>query len=142
MIRKYLDSDLDIVMKLWLDTNIQSHCFISKEYWIGNYDMVREMMPKAEIYVYENDASAQVEGFIGLTGHYIAGIFVKADAQSRGIGKRLLDHVKSFKSHLSLSVYQKNERAIHFYRREQFLLQSESIDENTNEEEYIMTWNR
>ncbi len=41
---------------------------------------------------------------------------------------------------MTLSVYQKNIRAVHFYQREQFQIQSENIDDNTNEKEFIMIW--
>lgn len=133
MIRKYKDSDLNTVMKIWLDTNVRAHSFIPEEYWIRHYEMVKEMLPEAELYVYENDISDRIEGFIGLTDQYIAGIFVKNDAQSKGVGKELLDHVKTLRSGLSLHVYQKNERAVRFYQREQFIIHSEAVDEDTNE---------
>lgn len=142
MIRTFRESDLSTVMEIWLDTNIKAHNFISKEYWTSNYEMVKEILPKAEIYVYEDDATNLIEGFIGLTDSYIAGLFVKETAQSKGIGKQLLDHVKSMKSNMKLSVYQENIRAVHFYQREQFQIQSEIIDDNTNEKELIMTWSK
>ena len=142
MIRTFRESDLSTVMEIWLDTNIKAHNFISKEYWISNYEMVKEILPKAEIYVYEDDATNLIDGFIGLTDSYIAGLFVKETAQSKGIGKQLLDHVKSIKSNMKLSVYQENIRAVHFYQREQFQIQSESIDDTTNEKELIMTWSK
>lgn len=103
--------------------------------------MVRRMLPYAEIYVYENDYTNRTEGFIGLNENYIEGIFVREAAQSNGIGKQLLDYVKRVKSILSLSVYQKNKRAIKFYLREGFKIQSENVDDNTAEKEFTMTWN-
>ncbi|MDO5548144.1 MAG: N-acetyltransferase [Eubacteriales bacterium] len=142
MIRTFRESDLSAVMKIWLDTNIKTHNFISKEYWTSNYEMVKEILPKAEIYVYEDDPTNLIDGFIGLMDSYIEGLFVKETAQSKGIGKQLLDHVKSIKSNMSLSVYQENIRAVHFYQREQFQIQSENIDDNTNEKELIMTWSK
>lgn len=142
MIRIFRESDLSAVMKIWLDTNIKAHNFISKEYWTSNYEMVKEILPKAEIYVYEDDATNLIDGFIGLTDSYIVGLFVKDTAQSKGIGKQLLDHVKSIKFNMSLSVYQENIRAVHFYQREEFQIQSENIDDNTNEKELIMTWSK
>lgn len=140
MIRKLRESDLSAVMKIWLDTNIKSHNFVSKEYWTSNYEMVKEIIPKSEIYVYEEDDTNLIDGFIGLLDSYLAGLFVKDTAQSKGIGKQLLDYAKSIKSEMTLSVYQKNIRAIHFYQREQFQIQSENIDDNTNEKEFIMIW--
>lgn len=140
MIRKLRESDLSAVMKIWLDTNIKSHNFVSKEYWTSNYEIVKEIIPKSEIYVYEEDDTNLIDGFIGLMDSYLAGLFVKDTAQSKGIGKQLLDYAKSIKSEMNLSVYQKNIRAVHFYQREQFQIQSENIDDNTNEKEFIMIW--
>lgn len=141
MIRKLRENDLAAVMEIWLDSNIKAHYFIPKEYWISNYPAVKEMLPQAEVYVYEEEDTQQIIGFIGLTENYIAGIFVQENAQSRGIGKQLLNYVKEIKTTLSLKVYQKNVRAISFYQREQFIIQSENIDDN-NEKEFIMSWKK
>lgn len=140
MIKTFQIRDLNTVMQIWLDTNIQAHSFISKEYWTGHFESVKNMLPKAELYVHEDEASGQIDGFIGLTEDHIAGIFVREAAQSNGIGKQLLDHVKKQKSFLSLSVYQKNAPAIRFYQRESFVFRSENMDESTNEKEFIMVW--
>ena len=140
MIRPFKDSDLQEVMEIWLHTNLQAHSFIPETYWKSNYDMVRDMLPKAELYVSEEAQSGRILGFIGLTDQYIAGIFVREDAQSKGIGKQLLDHVKARRPGLSLSVYQKNERAVRFYQRERFTVQSEQMEEITGEKELVMIW--
>jgi putative acetyltransferase len=139
MIRKFKEDDLNTVMQIWFDTNIKAHHFISRQYWIDNYEMVKGILPKKEIYVYEDDNTNQING---LMDNYIAGIFVNKNNQSRGIGKQLLDYVKEIKETLNLSVYQKNIRAISFYQREQFIIQSEHIDNDNNEKEFIMTWNK
>lgn len=142
MIRAFRKNDLSVIMQIWHDTNIQAHSFIAKEYWTGNYEMVKEMLPQAELYVYEDDCTGQIEGFIGLTDDYIAGIFVRNGVRSNGIGKQLLDYVKNIKPILRLHVYQKNTRAIRFYQREHFIIQSENIDNSTDEKEFVMTWRR
>ncbi|MFR1756223.1 MAG: N-acetyltransferase [Thomasclavelia spiroformis] len=142
MIRKFKEDDLNTVMQIWFDTNIKAHHFISRQYWIDNYEMVKDILPKKEIYVYEDDNTNQINGFIGLMDNYIAGIFVNKNNQSRGIGKQLLDYVKEIKETLNLSVYQKNIRAISFYQREQFVIQSEHIDDDNNEKEFIMIWSK
>ena len=142
MIRKFKENDLTAVMQIWLNTNIKAHNFIDSKYWTDNYDMVKNMLPHAEIYVHENDVTKQIDEFIGLNDDYIEGIFVEQTVQSKGIGKQLLDFVKNIKSSMSLRVYQKNTRAISFYQREQFFIQSKSTDDNTNEKEFIMTWGK
>lgn len=142
MIRKLHQTDIDRVAEIWLDTNLKAHNFIADEYWKSNFEMVKEMLPKAEVYVYEQQDTGEIQGFIGLYDNYIEGIFVWSKMQSNGIGKALLDFVKEFKTTLILHVYQKNKRAVKFYQRENFKIQSENIDENTGEREYIMYFHR
>ena len=67
--------------------------------------MVKDILPQAEIYVYEN--LGKISGFIGLNKDYIEGIFVKKNMRSKGIGKQLLNYVKKLKDEMHLSVYQK-----------------------------------
>lgn len=129
-------------MQIWLNTNIEVHHFIPEKYWKDNYSSVKEMIQQSEIYVFEDDITNQILGFIGLENNYIAGIFVEKAYRSKGIGKQLLDYVKKFKSILRLSVYQKNLQAIAFYHREQFTVQSENTDYSTNERELIMEWHK
>ena len=137
MIRNLTGIDIDETAIIWLETNIKAHDFISTEYWKSNFDRVKEMLLQAEVYVYENEGS--IQGFIGLNDEYIAGLFVSNQAQSHGIGKCLLNFVKDQKRKLSLSVYQKNIRAIRFYQREGFVIQCEKIDDHSGEKEYVMT---
>ena len=142
MIRKFKDSDINEVLNIWLDTNIKAHHFVSAQYWQDNFAAVKDMLPKAEIYVYVNEKNKKIQSFIGLNGNYIAGIFVCEEAQSNGIGKQLLDFVKGIKTELSLRVYKRNVRAVHFYQRENFTVYSEGTDESTGEKEYVMIWGR
>ena len=142
MIRKFEARDLDTVMQIWLHGNLDAHAFIAASFWTEHFEMVRDMLPQAELYVHENEGTRQIDGFIGLTENHIEGIFVAKAARSKGIGKALLDYAKSRRPRLDLSVYQKNERALAFYRREQFVVQSEGIDGDTNEAEIQMLWTR
>lgn len=136
MIRTLQKADINRVMDIWLDTNIKAHSFVPSQYWKSNCDLVREMLLHAEVYVYENEQG--IQGFVGLNGDYMEGIFVSDGMQSQGIGKRLLDFIKSKKVKLCLNVYRKNMRAIHFYQREGFKIQHEGIDEATGEKDYTM----
>ena len=45
--------------------------FISEQYWINNYELVKEMLPQAEVYVFEVDK--MIQGFVGLNNEYIEG---------------------------------------------------------------------
>ena len=142
MIRKFETQDLDAVMQIWLHGNLDAHAFIAASFWTEHFEMVRDMLPQAELYVHEDKDTRQIDGFIGLTESHIEGVFVAKSARSKGIGKALLDYVKSRRPRLTLGVYQKNERALAFYRREQFAVHSESIDGDTNEADIQMLWTR
>ena len=142
MIRKFETQDLDAVMQIWLHGNLDAHAFIPASFWTEHFEIVRNMLPQAELYVHEDKDTRQIDGFIGLTGNHIEGIFVAKAARSKGVGKALLEYAKSRNPSLTLSVYQKTERALAFYQREQFTVQSEGIDEDTNEAELQMLWSR
>lgn len=138
MIRGLQKADINRVADIWLNTNLKAHYFISEQYWKDNFELVKKMLLQAEVYVYENDH--EIQGFIGLSGEYIEGIFVPEEMQSQGIGRLLLNYIKNRKVKLLLNVYQKNTRAIHFYERVGFEIQREGLDEATGEKEYVMIW--
>lgn len=138
MIRKLQGADISKVAEIWLENNLKTHCFIPAQYWENNFDLVKEMLSQAEVYVYENDQ--KIQGFIGLNGEYIEGIFVLTEMQSKGVGKLLMDFIKERKEKLFLNVYRKNARAIHFYHREGFDIRCEGLDKNTGKKEYTMIW--
>ena len=140
MIRKMKIEDINEIMKIWLDTNLKAHYFISESYWKNNYSKVKEGILSAKVYVYE--VKGQVVGFIGIIDGYIAGIFVKESMQHQGIGKKLINKCKVKYEELTLSVYEKNNLAINFYKAEGFNIESKKIDKYTNEKELIMKWTK
>lgn len=139
-VREYNSKDLDNIMEIWVNTNIEAHNFIDEKYWRDNFDMVKEMMPSAELYVFEEES--EIKGFVGLMENYIAGIFVKGDNKSKGIGKALLDFIKTKRDELNLSVYEKNTRATEFYKREGFVVVDKNIEEDNDEVELLMSWSK
>ena len=65
MIRSLQKADINRVADIWLDTNLKAHSFISTQYWESNYELVKEMLSQAEVYVYED--GQKIQGFIGLS---------------------------------------------------------------------------
>lgn len=140
MIRRMSESDLDAVAALWLDCNLDAHSFIDPGYWKAVQGAVRAGLASAEVYIYED--ALGLEGFIGLNGGYVEGLFVRGASRSKGIGARLLSLAKSMRDELSLSVYVKNSAAVRFYEREGFTVTGKGVDGATGEAEYAMTWKR
>ena len=139
MIKEFNINQLDEVMKIWLEVNEDAHSFISKEYWNNNYELVKSLLPDANIYVFEEDNI--IKGFIGIIEDgYIAGIFIKNEYQREGIGHKLIEYSKSKYKELSLNVYAKNENALNFYYKNNFKVLGSKINEETTELEYTMVY--
>lgn len=136
------ETELKRVMTIWQEANIKAHDFIPKEYWISNYDIVKnEYIPNSDTYLYLKDD--EIKGFISIVSEeYIGGLFVDINSQGNGIGKDLINYVKSKYSMLRLGVYKKNKRAVNFYDKMGFKIKSENIDEKTKEVECIMEFNK
>ena len=77
MIRKFKGTDLDAVADIWLATNLETHDFIPASYWRSHFEMVKSQLSQAELYVCEQ--KGEIQGFVGLCGEYIAGIFVSGE---------------------------------------------------------------
>lgn len=138
MIEELNKKDINQVMDIWLKENKNTHYYISEQYWNNHFKKVKQEILKSEVYVYKE--KEEIYGFIGLSGTYIAGIFVKKEKQAMGIGKKLIQFCKSKHAELMLHVYVKNEKAIRFYKKQQFNIIQEEIDKATNEKEYVMKW--
>ena len=138
MIRKLQKTDVIKVADIWLDSNIKAHDFIPAQYWKSNFELVKQLLLQATVYVYEDNQ--KIQGFIGMNEEYIEGLFVSDEMQSQGIGKILLNYAKGKRNKLFLNVYQKNTRAISFYQREGFEVQYSGLDEATGEKDYVMAW--
>lgn len=139
-IRQYRPGDLDAVMGLWLAGNLDAHPFISNAYWERNLPAVREQIPQAEVLAAEENG--RLLGFLGLSGSYIAGIFVSRPARSQGVGRALLEEAKRRRARLTLRVYRRNSRALAFYLREGFAAEHMRTDPETGEEELCLSWAR
>lgn len=137
-VRKFISEDIDAVMHTWLQTNIVAHSFIPPSFWNNNVALVRSLITDADVYICEIDGA--VNGFAGVSDGYIAGIFVKEEYQSKGIGKMLIDDLKLHYTELQLRVYVKNSRAVSFYLREGFNEVAKNLDEQTSEIECLMIW--
>ena len=94
MIRKFKEEDTTVVMTIWTKGNFEAHSFIDKDYWLLNYNKVKdEYLKKSETYVYtENN---EIKGFISiLNNEYIGALFIKREYRKQGIGRKLINFVK------------------------------------------------
>ena len=140
IIRKPKPTETETIIRIWLEGNTQAHSFIQPDYWLSHVEYMRQTLPLSEVYVCE--VAGEIAGFIGLEDNHIAGLFVNEQHQSQGCGTSLIDCIKQQHFTLTLTVYRKNEKALQFYRQQNFVAMGERIDTNTNEEDLLMRWNR
>lgn len=132
--------ELDEVVDIWLKVSKTAHHFIDFSYWLLHVEAMRDVyIPHSETWLYK-DQNNQVLGFMSLVDSRLASIFVNPDVQGSGIGSILLEKAKELKNELALTVYVRNTRAVHFYKKHNFTIKDTGVDENTNEEEYHMVW--
>ena len=132
--------ELEKIMDIWLESNLEAHSFIAGTYWQDNYEYVRELIPKSDLYLAY--VAGEVAGFIGIVDSYIAGIFIGSKYRGLGLGTRLLELGKDNYEKLYLDVYKKNKKSYEFYKKRGFSLVEENLDEENKEIEYRMSWNR
>lgn len=135
MIRPFEKEDLPVLMDLWLSANMDAHAFIPASYRAEHAGQVRTQLLRAEVYVCQQDAAAPIDGFIGINGTHIEGLFVKKACRSKGVGRQL-------KPRLTLCVYRQPPKALSFYEREGVAILSEDTDGSTGEKELFMGWRR
>jgi putative acetyltransferase len=142
MIKEFDKSQINEVMKIWLDTNITAHDFIPGKYWCDNYNLVKEQyMPIANTFIYKEDIV--IKGFISIIqSSFIGALFIKKEYQGQGIGLKLINHCKALYPKLELAVYVDNVSATNFYKRCGFKMKIEQDNEDSGFREYIMLWEK
>lgn len=121
IIRPYADTDLDDVLEVWYAASLVGHPFLSDDFLVAERQrLATQWLPASETFVLEEDG--RVVGFISMVGHEVGGLFVAPDRQGQGVGRRLLDHVRSSRPVLELSVFEANTRARGFYETYGFVV--------------------
>ena len=141
MIKKLENMDSELIEKIsyiWLNSNLDAHDFIKRDYWVDNFTKVKTILSDSTIYVYYADN--QIVGFAGLYEQYIAGIFIIENYRNKGIGRLILERLKKDYNALNLHVYEKNQGAMRFYTKHHFEIRSKVFEAETQEYEYFMEW--
>jgi putative acetyltransferase len=140
MIREWLSDDTAPLLSLWLESTTAAHPFINPRYWLESEAMVRDVyLPSARTWVWVE--ADEVRGFISVMHtQFIGALFVATHALGQGIGQALINHVKQRYPALSLEVYQKNSRAVHFYHAQGFRIEDSAWQDETQHPTWIMSW--
>ncbi|MFH9467349.1 GNAT family N-acetyltransferase [Streptomyces clavifer] len=91
------------------------------------------LLPGSRTWVAE-DGAGELLGFASLDGDELDQLYLRPDALRRGIGTRLLDHVKAAsRGELSLYTFRRNTAACAFYERHGFV--AVAYDDGSRNEE-------
>lgn len=134
------DEQLNEIVRIWLAGNLDAHAFINPDYWKNYADEVKQAIAKSELFIFEENG--HVQGFLGMDGSYIAGLFVAKSHRGQGISSQLMDAAKQSHPKLTLSVYEKNPHAYTFYRKRGFVEGNHQLDKVTGEFAIDMKWER
>ncbi|AMS18276.1 MULTISPECIES: N-acetyltransferase [Pseudomonas] len=138
MIRRFEQQDMDAVLDIWLQASLKAHDFIDASFWQSQVDNMRNLyLPASETYVIERQS--KVRGFYSLHDDQLAALFVAPAFQAKGIGKQLLAHARAQRPVLSLAVYKDNTASCGFYLAQGFVVTHEQTDEQTGQQEYLMS---
>ncbi len=141
MILPFHKDSLNRVLDIWLQASIKAHDFVNADYWHSQVDNMRNLyLPNSEVYCFYHEKN--VLGFYALYEDQLAAIFVDPRYQGKGIGKQLLQHAKSQRESLSLSVYKSNKASHRFYQANDFTDETEQIDQHTGHVEIVMNYNK
>ncbi|CNB91884.1 N-acetyltransferase [Yersinia intermedia] len=148
MIRPYQPSDLDDLMQLWLTSTIAAHPFVAEQYWHESAPLVRNTyLPAARTWLYlsaETTGDANpIAGFISILEEQLVGaLFVTQSLHGKGVGQALMDYVQQHYHALTLEVYQRNQRAYHFYRKQGFTVAGKAYNAETKNTILTLHWQR
>lgn len=133
---------LNEVMEIWKEATIDAHKFIPKNYWLKNYNVVKDVyIPMAKTFIYIEES--KVIGFISIIDdEFIGALFIDINSQNKGIGTELINFAKKSYKKLSLAVYVENKRAVEFYKKKGFVIESEGVNEDSGYGEFIMSWEK
>jgi len=139
MIREFETQDSDTVLTIWLEASIKAHSFVPEKFWESKLDDMRNIyIPMSETWVYELDG--ELVGFFSLYQNTLAAIFVSPAQQRKGIGKELLDIAKQLRKYFELTAYSENTNSLGFYKKQDFSIVREQVDEHTGRKELLMEW--
>ncbi|MFA4870102.1 MAG: GNAT family N-acetyltransferase [Pedobacter sp.] len=138
MIRIAKYEDYEKLIAIWLEASINAHDFIEPTYWINQkHEMKNIYLPSSETWVLADET---IVAFVSMVDHHIAALYLAPAYQFKGLGSQLIQFLKTKYQFLTLNVYALNQQGVHFYKKHDFQVVEEMLDENTGAKDYRMEW--
>ncbi len=138
-IRPFSDDDRAGLLDVWERASRVAHDFLPDEFFAREREAIStQHLVRAETWVAE--LGGRIAGFVSLLGDEVGAVFVDPDRQRRGIGRALLDHVRSGRGPLELEVFAANFRARGFYERYGFVPVGRYVHAESGEPMVRLRW--
>ena len=131
-IRRYTEADINQVIDIWYKASKLAHPFLSSTFLKLEEKKIREIyIPDTSTWVY--DSGTDLDGFISMMDNEVGAIFVKPEKHGQGIGRALMDHVRSMHRELEVEVFEGNAIGRSFYDKYGFKIVGEGVHEETGQ---------
>jgi putative acetyltransferase len=115
IIRQATNADHPLLLNIWLRSVRATHHFLQESDIEALLPQLRDIyLPAVELWI-AVDAEDSPLGFIGLNENHVEMLFIEPDLRGKGIGRALLDHVRSSRNQMSVDVNEQNPEAVGFY---------------------------
>lgn len=129
-IRRYKESDLELVLESWEAATRLAHAFLTEDFIVKERKNIAEKyLPNTDTWVVEIDN--EVKGFIALMGNQVGAIFLQPNFHGRGVGKALMDKAQSLHGDLEVEVFENNTIGRNFYSKYGFVRLEEKLHQPT-----------
>lgn len=139
MLKQFDKKDIDVIMKIWKDNNLKFQSFVPSDYWAKEYIFTRNKFLEGDLYVYTE--ATNILAFVAINkNNEIMSIQVTPRIQREGIGRLLVENLKRNNNCLTAKIFEKNSGAILFFKAIGFKKYEEEVNEEINENCYLMKW--
>jgi putative acetyltransferase len=133
MIRKYRDSDIEVLLDVWFQANAVAHPFQSEVFVDKERSKIRDIyIHHTETWVFSGTDG--LTGFISMMGNEVAAIFVLPSKHGQGIGTKLMNVVAKLHDVLEVEVFTENGNGLEFYKAYGFKAYKTHMHEDTGHE--------
>lgn len=115
IIRQASAADYPQLLDIWLLSVRATHHFLQESDIEALLPQLRDIyLPVVDVWV-AVDVKDHPLGFIGLNQSHVEMLFINPDLRGQGMGRALLDHVRSSRSTMSVDVNEQKPQAVGFY---------------------------